>query len=50
LPLHDATQRILDQYEEPALPKLATSALGEDAQLMGAFRLALGLAESRKRS
>jgi glucokinase len=49
LPLRDATQRILDRYEEPALPRLATSALGEDAQLMGAFRQALDLAESRKR-
>jgi glucokinase len=50
LPLRDATQRLLDQYKEPALPKLATSALGEDAQLTGAFRLALDIAESRKRS
>jgi hypothetical protein len=47
--LRDATQRILDRYEEPALPRLATSALGEDAQLMGALRQALDLAESRKR-
>jgi glucokinase len=49
LPLRDATQRILDRYEKPALPRLATSALGEDAQLMGALRQALDLAESRKR-
>ncbi len=49
LPLRDATQRVLDRYEGPTLPRLATSALGEDAQLMGAFRLALDLAESRKR-
>jgi glucokinase len=50
LPLRDATQRILDQYKEPVQPRLATSALGEDAQLTGAFRLALDIAESRKRS
>jgi glucokinase len=46
-PLHDATRRVLEQYNEPARPKLIISSLGEDAQLMGAIRLALNTAESR---
>ncbi len=45
-PLLHATQKILKQYDEPALPKLITSRLGQDAQLMGAIRLALDKAES----
>jgi glucokinase len=46
-PLRDATQRFLDRYTEPAPPKLIISSLGQDAQLMGAIRLALNTAESR---
>ena len=46
-PLRDATQRILNQYNEPARPKLTISTLGPDAQLIGAIRLALLTAESR---
>jgi glucokinase len=42
-----AAQRILDQYSEPACPKLTISSLGPDAQLIGAIRLALLTAESR---
>ena len=45
-PLLHATRRILKQYDEPVLPKLTTSSLGHDAQLMGAIRLALDKAES----
>jgi glucokinase len=40
-PLLAATQRTLDPYTQPSRPKLVTSALGPDAQLMGAIRLAL---------
>ncbi len=46
-PLLGATQRILEPYTQPSRPKLITSALGEDAQLIGAVRLALDTAESR---
>jgi glucokinase len=42
-----AAQRILEPYTQPSRPKLVTSALGQDAQLIGAIRLALDLAESR---
>lgn len=44
-----ATRRILAQYREPVRPKLAVSALGADAQIMGAIRLALDTADSRIR-
>jgi glucokinase len=40
------TQRILEPYTQPSRPKLIASALGQDAQLMGAIRLALDVAES----
>jgi glucokinase len=46
-PLRDATRRILEQYNAPARPKLITSTLGEDAQQVGAIRLALNRAQSR---
>ena len=46
-PLRDATQRFLDRYTEPIPPKLIISGLGQDAQLMGAIRLALNTAELR---
>ena len=46
-PLHDATRRFLEQYDEPVRPKLVVSSLGQDAQLTGAIRLALNKAESR---
>ena len=49
-PLLHATRKILKQYDEPVLPKLITSRLGQDAQLMGAIRLALDKAESRANS
>jgi glucokinase len=46
-PLLDATERILEPYTQPSRPRLLPSALGQDAQLMGAIRLALDQAESR---
>jgi glucokinase len=46
-PLLHATQRHLDQYHEPAPPKVIVSSLGQDAQLIGAIRLALDKAEER---
>jgi glucokinase len=49
IPLLESTRRILRQYKEPVRPKLALSALGQDAQLMGTIRLALDLAESGNR-
>ena len=42
-----ATQRNLEQYHEPAPPKVIVSSLGQDAQLIGAIRLALDKAEER---
>jgi hypothetical protein len=45
-PLRDATQRFLDQYNEPVPPKLILSSLGPDAQLIGGIRLALNTAEA----
>jgi glucokinase len=50
IPLCDATQKILERYREPALPKLAISSLGTDAQMMGAIRLALTTAKQPKRT
>ena len=47
-PLRDATETVLARYGEPAIPKLIVSSLGQDAQLMGAIRLALDTAESRR--
>jgi len=46
-PLLDATRRFLEPYSAPARPKLIISSLGQDAQLMGAIRLALNKTESR---
>jgi glucokinase len=46
-PLLHATQRHLDQYHEPARPRIIVSSLGQDAQLVGAIRLALDRAEER---
>jgi glucokinase len=40
-PLLTATRRILEPYTQPTRPKLIASALGQDAQLVGAIRLAL---------
>jgi len=48
-PLRDATETVLARYREPAVPKLIVSSLGQDAQLMGAIRLALDTAASRTR-
>ncbi|MFZ0816435.1 MAG: ROK family protein [Candidatus Sulfotelmatobacter sp.] len=45
MPLRDSTQRFLDKYNEPVQPKLIVSRLGQDAQLMGAIRLALSKAD-----
>lgn len=45
--LCDATQAVLDEYTEPARPRVTLSRLGQDAQLMGAIRLALDSVESR---
>jgi glucokinase len=47
VPFRDATQQFLDQYNEPVRPKLIISSLGQDAQLIGAIRLALKTAEDR---
>jgi glucokinase len=47
-PLIAATERILECYTQPSRPQIVTSALGQDAQLMGAIRLALDKAESQK--
>lgn len=44
-PLLAATQRILQPYTQPSHPELVTSALGHDAQLVGAIRLALDKAQ-----
>jgi glucokinase len=40
-PLIRATQRILECYTQPSCPQLVVSALGPEAQLTGAIRLAL---------
>ena len=45
-PLFEATRRLLERNEF-ARPRLALSALGKDAQLFGAVRLALDHAEAR---
>jgi glucokinase len=47
MPLRDATQRFLEKYKEPVQPKLMVSGLGQDAQLVGAIRLALSKADQR---
>ena len=44
-PLWAATQRFLERYNDPAQPKLIVSSLGQDAQLVGAIRLALSKAD-----
>jgi glucokinase len=46
-PLRDATQRFLEKYSEPVQPKLIVSGLGQDAQLVGAIRLALSKADQQ---
>jgi len=46
-PLRDATQRFLEKYNEPVQPKLIVSRLGQDAQLVGAIRLALSKADQQ---
>jgi len=46
--LCDSTQRILEQRGGRVQPKLAVSTLGTDAQLIGAVRLALDAASSRR--
>jgi len=45
--LRAATEDELRNYTEPAHPKLHLSSLGADAQLIGAVRLALDLAEKQ---
>jgi glucokinase len=50
IPLCDATNRILERYNEPSRPKLVISSLGTDAQLTGAIRLALATAKQPIRS
>jgi glucokinase len=45
-PLITATQRILEPYTQPSRPKIIPSALGQDAQMMGAIRVALDLVEA----
>ncbi len=44
--LLQATQRILKPYTQPVRPKIVTTTLGADAQLIGAIRLALDKAGS----
>ena len=46
-PLLAETRRILVRYTQPSQPKLVASALGPEAQLVGAIRLALDVAEAR---
>jgi glucokinase len=46
--LNDATQSIIDRWSGRVRPQLTPSALGADAQLMGAIRLALETAKSRQ--
>jgi glucokinase len=41
------TRRVLQPYTQPSRPKVITSALGADAQLIGAVRLALDTVELR---
>lgn len=48
--LRDATQSILAHHKEPVLPELIISTLGEDAQLMGAIRLAMTVAATKNNS
>jgi len=45
--LRDATESVLQDYSQPARPRLCLSSLGPDAQLFGAMRLALDAAEKR---
>jgi glucokinase len=45
--LRDATKAVLQSYSEPVQPKLIISSLGQDAQLMGAIRLALDTVQRR---
>jgi predicted NBD/HSP70 family sugar kinase len=45
-PLLAATQKVLEPYSQPSRPNLISSMLGQDAQLIGAIRLALDQAES----
>jgi len=47
-PLLAATRRILEPYTQPSHPRLIPSALGQDAQMLGAIRLALDFAETSK--
>ena len=47
--LRDAAEAVLQRYSEPAQPRLIISRLGQDAQLMGAIRLALDTVERRTR-
>lgn len=44
-----ATRRVLEQYRAPSHPKIIASSLGQDAQLVGAIRLALDQVESHHR-
>lgn len=46
-PLLAATHGILQRYTQPVQPKLVASALGQDAQLLGAIRLALDVVSRR---
>jgi len=48
-PLLAATQRILEPYTQPSCPKLVISSLGQDAQLIGAVRIALDRARIESR-
>jgi glucokinase len=45
--LVETTQKLLMRFSDPVRPKLAVSALGEDAQLFGSIRLALDTAASQ---
>ena len=49
MPLRDATERVLEQHNEPSRPRLVISSLGTDAQLNGAIRLALITAKTHSK-
>jgi glucokinase len=46
-PLRDSTCQYLQHFNQPVRLKLTISSLGQDAQLIGAIRLAMNKAESR---
>lgn len=49
IPLRDATEHALQKHKVPSCPKVVVSALGTDAQLMGAIWLALATVPTYRR-